>query len=113
MCSEPSNHRISYLLDRLEHLVPPAFQSLPAGAVPIGFPILCDDPQRLVAALDREHIDSGRIWATWHPTLDTASFPVARLYRERVVAVPVHQELRPSDLDRIAETVARLTVPMT
>ncbi len=94
-------------LDRLRHVVPAPFASLPEGAVPFAFPIESDDPQALATALAAEGIETGRLWPTWHPTLPIADFPVARRFRERMLGLPVHQELTEADVLRIGDSARR------
>ena len=44
-------------------------------------------------------------WSVPHPTLDTARFPEIAERRASTIGLPVHQGLRPRDLDRIASLV--------
>ena len=98
-----ANYR--WLLERLGRLVPPAFADPGPGASPIAFPIEPDDRDRLARRLHAAGIDTGVLWPTWHPDLDVAAYPVARSFRERVLALPVHQDLTREQLDRIARAV--------
>jgi dTDP-4-amino-4,6-dideoxygalactose transaminase len=95
------------LQERLELHVPEAFRVLPDGAVPIAFPVETPTPRSLASKLAGQGIDTGFLWPTWHPTLPVERFAVARHYRERVLALPVHQELTRSDVLRIAESAGR------
>ena len=105
-----SRRRENYtvLLTRLREAVPGPFRVLKEGAVPIAFPIETGAPELLAAALVDRGIDTGVLWPTWHPTLPVAQFPVARRFRERVLALPVHQELSRSDMEWIADSTQRL-----
>ena len=94
----------SFLLTALREVVPKPFRILKEGAVPIAFPIETDTPRDLAAALVDRGIDTGVLWPTWHPTLPVDRFPVARRFRECVLALPVHQELPLSDIEWIAES---------
>jgi hypothetical protein len=46
-------------------------------------------------------------WGVAHPSLPAAAFPVAKRLRASIVGVPVHQELRGRDLERIVTAVRR------
>lgn len=84
---------------------PPEFGLAPDGASPFGFPVESPDKRALLARLADEGIVALNFWATPHPLLDQKASPSASSLRERVVVVPVHQELRAGDLERIADTV--------
>lgn len=103
--AETRRRNYGRLLERLGELAPDPFQSVAEGAAPFAFPVETDDPRRLARTLEAEAIDTGRLWPTWHPSLPVADFPVARRFRERVLAVPVHQGLSAAALDRIADAV--------
>lgn len=98
------------MLESLGHLVPEPFWDLPDGAVPIAFPCEVESPRSLASYLAAYGVDSGFLWPTWHPTLNVDAYPVARRFRERVLALPVHQELSCDDAGRIAEATAAWSV---
>ena len=98
-----ANHRA--LAQRLGHLVPAPFDALPAGASPFAFPVEAEDPAALEAALEEAAITYFPLWREPHPSLPVARFPAAAARRARTIALPVHQELRPRDLERIADVV--------
>lgn len=98
-----SNYRA--LLARLGSHVPTPFGDLPAGASPFAFPVVSDDKERLLSRLHRSRIDALDLWSVPHPSLPPTAFPEAERRRRTMIALPVHQELRDSDLDRIAEAV--------
>lgn len=95
------------LLARLGHAVPEPFSELRDGAVPIAFPVETGSPRSLAAALAAQGIDTGFLWPTWHPTLPVDRYAVARHFREKVLALPVHQELDSADVARIADATER------
>jgi dTDP-4-amino-4,6-dideoxygalactose transaminase len=96
--------RLAYrgLLSELGDLVPPPFADCPSGASPFVFPVEVDDKAALLATLRARRIAALDLWSVPHPALDIEQFPAAARRRERTVGLPVHQELRASDLDRIA-----------
>jgi dTDP-4-amino-4,6-dideoxygalactose transaminase len=93
------------LLDELGDLVPSPFAWLPPGASPFAFPIAVDDKETLIARLASQGVRALNLWSVPHPALPAARFPGAAALRARVVGLPVHQELRPADLARIARAV--------
>jgi dTDP-4-amino-4,6-dideoxygalactose transaminase len=94
-----------YLADRLAGRVRPLFPQLADGAVPFVFPVCTADKRTLLDRLRRCGVTAFDLWSVPHPTLPAADFPRAGSLRAGVVALPVHQELRRVDLDRIAEAV--------
>jgi dTDP-4-amino-4,6-dideoxygalactose transaminase len=96
--------RLAYrrLLSELGDLVPAPFAECPDGASPFIFPVEVDDKKAQLAALAAGRISALDLWSVPHPALDAARFPAAARRRERTVGLPVHQELRAVDLDRIA-----------
>jgi CelD/BcsL family acetyltransferase involved in cellulose biosynthesis len=94
-----------FLLDELGDLVPPPFAELPDGASPFAFPIATDDKEALLARLASHGVHATNFWSAPHPALPPDRFPGAASLRSRLVGVPVHQELRAGDLDRIAHGV--------
>lgn len=96
-----------WLLERLGELVPSPFDDLPAGASPMAFPIEVD-PEHKEGMLDRlsgHGVVPLDLWAATHPSLPVERFPETTHRRLCTIALPVHQELRASDLDRIATAV--------
>lgn len=96
-----------YLLSELAELVPPPFRRLPAGASPLVFPILTSDTAELLDRLERQRILARPFWPLPHPSLPTPQFPHAAFWRGRLIALPVHQELRRKDLERVVGAVSR------
>lgn len=99
--------RLAYsrLLSELGDLVPAPFAECPDGASPFVFPVEVDDKQALLATLAARRISGLDLWSVPHPALDAGRFPAAARRRERTVGLPVHQELRASDLDRVADAL--------
>jgi hypothetical protein len=81
----------------LATLQPPApFAELPEGACPFAFPLETADKPALLARLAAAGVRALDFWADGHPSAP------AHPWRKRIVALPVHHELRAADLDRIA-----------
>jgi dTDP-4-amino-4,6-dideoxygalactose transaminase/CelD/BcsL family acetyltransferase involved in cellulose biosynthesis len=85
--------------------VPPPFETLPAGASPLVFPLETDAVDELRERLVGAGIDGAPFWTPLHPALPGERFPGALAWRRRFVALPVHQELRPGDIERIVKAV--------
>lgn len=111
--SAPARRVANYrdLEARLGDLRSPAFPPLPAGASPFAFPVEVDHKRDVVATLANRGIVGTQLWMVPHPSLPVARHPGAAALRERLVALPVHQELRRQDLDRIADAVRCATAP--
>jgi dTDP-4-amino-4,6-dideoxygalactose transaminase len=93
------------LLGELAGQVPAALAVLPDGASPYFFPVQTTDKPGLISLLDEHEIDAVDFWGTGHPSLPAAAFPTAGQFRASIVGVPVHQELRRQDLERIVTVV--------
>lgn len=96
------------LLSRFHAHVPTPFDALPAGAVPIAFPIECEDVGELLGRLRRESIIGGVLWPTHHPRLPAGPWERAEFFGRHVAALPVHQELTAGQLTRLIEVLDRI-----
>ncbi len=97
------NYRL--LSDELAGHVPHAFASIPDGASPFVFPVKTDDVVGLVARLRRQGIEPLDLQVALHPSLPVPAFPGAARLRTGMVGLPVHQELRIQDVERIVAAV--------
>ena len=93
------------LLRELGDSVTAAFDHVPQGASPFAFPLYAERKTELLERLRRKGIAALDFWSVPHPALPTERFPRAAELRERVLALPVHQELALSDVERIPRTV--------
>lgn len=93
----------SALLGDLEELVPLPFRRLPDGASPFAFPIEVERKKETLARLRDAGIRGLDFWSFPHPAIP------AELHgdslRGRLVGLPVHQELRATDFERIVDAV--------
>lgn len=97
--------RYRMLLRELEDVVPPPFSDLPSGASPFVFPITVPGKRTVLERLRRNGIQALDFWSAPHPSLPRERFPAAAARRERLVGLPVHQELRARDVERIVRAV--------
>jgi len=95
------NYRL--LLEELEHMVPPAFAKVPDGACPFMFPVETSARTRLLDRLAERGIRALDLWPVPHPLVAQHESPRASTWRDRLVGLPVHQELRLTDVERIAD----------
>lgn len=98
-----ANYRV--LLAELAEHVPAPFGRLPEGASPFALPVQADDKADLLARLKEHGISPLDFWAFPHPALPVERFPQVDRLRSRIVGLPVHQELRRGDLERIVTAV--------
>lgn len=103
--AEQRRANYKFLLSHLSDMVPGPFLSLPEGACPFAFPVEVNDPKAFLNSLRRNGILGLLFWLNPHPSLPVEDFPRSRLLRERILALPVHQELTKSDLVKIVKAV--------
>jgi dTDP-4-amino-4,6-dideoxygalactose transaminase len=96
------------LLERLTSWVPQPFGRDPGRASPFAFPVSVVDKARVLASLARAGIAGVDAWSVPHPSLPVDRFPNAARRRARVVLLPVHQELRPRDVEHIASVTLEI-----
>jgi dTDP-4-amino-4,6-dideoxygalactose transaminase len=95
-------------LELLPEVVAAPFADLRDGASPFMFPAVFQDKPRALERLRWARIRALNFWTAPHPSLPVASFPRAMELRRTVVGLPVHQELRRGDVERVAEAVTLL-----
>lgn len=106
--SAPELRRSNYraLLADLAPHVPAPFGALPAGAAPMALPVVVADKLRAIATLRRRGVEPLDLWSVPHRSLPAARFAHVARRRGSTLALPVHQELRAGDLDRIVTAAA-------
>jgi dTDP-4-amino-4,6-dideoxygalactose transaminase len=92
-------------LELLPERAAPAFAELPDGASPFVFPAVFQDKPQALERLRRQRIRALNLWSMPHPSLPVERFPRAMELRRTVIGLPVHQELRRGDVERVAEAV--------
>ena len=104
-----SRRRANYavLLEELAELVPAPYRPLPDGASPLAMPIEHCGRDALQSRLAAAGIVAPTFWPTAHPALGTSDSAELARRRERTLLLPVHQQLAPDDLVRIATAVGR------
>jgi len=107
--AERRRQNYNFLLRRLGHLVPRPFAKLPEGACPFAFPVEVNEAPSVLKKLRRYGVEGILFWRNAHPSLPVQDFPISMSFRNRVFAIPVHQELTPSELNQIADAVLNAT----
>ena len=92
-------------LELLPDLVASPFAELPDGASPFMFPAVFQDKPRALERLRWQRVRALNFWSAPHPSLPMERFPRTMELRRTVVGLPVHQELRPRDVDHVARVV--------
>jgi hypothetical protein len=98
------NYRM--LAAALGRWVPDGFREVVDGASPFALPVHTADKAGVCSRLVAAGIDAVDTWRASHPSLEEARYPTVRDWRCQTLLLPVHQELRASDLERIAEAAA-------
>jgi dTDP-4-amino-4,6-dideoxygalactose transaminase len=83
----------------------PLFARLPDGACPWLFPLLLDDPEPVFARLCERGVPVTRFASTLWPGVDEQTCGASVRLSRQVLAFPVHQELRGSELAWLADQV--------
>ncbi len=92
-------------LELIPDLVAEPFTDLPDGASPFVLPAVVPEKQETLRRLRARRVRPLNFWTLPHPSLAVERFPRAGKLRETVIGLPVHQELRPGDVDRVCEVL--------
>jgi len=95
-------------LELIPEKVAAPFAELPEGASPFMFPAVFEDKPGALERLRESRIRALNLWSVAHPSLPEERFPGAMELRRTVIGLPVHQELRPGDVERVAEAASLL-----
>lgn len=108
--SRRSNYR--FLAERLETL--PGCRvirrEVPEFTCPLFLPVVVDQRERLFTSLVRQGIHTAIWWDQRHPAVDWGRFPEATDLKDRVLALPVHQDLSCGQLEYVAAALRRSLV---
>jgi hypothetical protein len=89
------------LRDELAELAPAPYRELPDGTCPLYFPAMAPDRSAAIAGLLERGIRPLEIWPVPHPILPRERFPELEPARQGLLALPVHQSLRPWHMERV------------
>jgi hypothetical protein len=96
-----------FLLEHLSDLAVAPFNLLPAGAIPHAFPLRHAQREELIRSLKAAGIHAFSFWAEPHPALAGEPAPETARRRATTIVLPVHQHLRPRDLETMVAAVRR------
>lgn len=94
-----------FLLGQLREVAPPIFAQLPPGVCPLFYPLQVEDKGAVAARLARRGIETVDFWRQGHPACPAGEFPDAAELRRKVLEVPIHQDLEPAAMARVAQAV--------
>ena len=92
----------------LRELAPPVTGELKPGVCPLFYPMPVDDKAGAIARLLARGVETVDFWRVRHPALPAGAFPEVDRLRERVLELPVHQDLSPADAEHVAGCVREL-----
>jgi dTDP-4-amino-4,6-dideoxygalactose transaminase len=94
-----------FLLDGLRDVSAPLFDTLPAGNVPLFYPLMVEDNRATVERLLARGIEAVNFWRDFHPACNAREFPEAAKLRTSVVEIPCHQDLTPETMSKMVGVV--------
>src|SRR6267143_540455 len=92
----------------LREIAPPVTGELKPGVCPLFYPMATDDKAGAMARLLARGVETVDFWRLRHPVLPVGVFPEVDRLRERVLELPVHQDLSPADTEHVASCVREL-----
>lgn len=96
------------LAARLRGHVRLPFPELTAGACPLFFPVLVGDKVRVQQELEALDVQSVNLWDTSHPSCPPDLAAEVSHWRRECLELPIHQELAPDHIDRVADALLRV-----
>ena len=81
------------------------FPDLPGGTCPLFFPVMVRDRRSFQQHLESLGVQSGNWWEVSHPTCPRALADEVACWRRECLELPIHQELSPEHIDRVAAAV--------
>ena len=90
------------LVSDLGPWVPDPWRRDPAESSPFALPIQVKEKSGALRAFRAAGVGAVDLWSVPHPTLDPTAHPIASRLRASILLLPVHQELRPRDVQWIS-----------
>ena len=94
-----------HLAARLRGRVTLPFPELTDGACPLFFPVLVRDKVRVQQQLEDRGVQSVNLWDTSHPDCPSDLAAEVAHWRRECLELPIHQELSPAHMDRVADAL--------
>lgn len=100
-------HNYRYLATHLSNstAVQICVREVPDDACPMAFPVLVEQPRRFMAFLLQAGVEIGPFWQSVHPNALYNQQSHGAELASKLLALPVHQQLHFSDLEKIVLTV--------
>ena len=92
----------------LRDVAPPVTGELAPGVCPLFYPMPIEDKAGAIARLLARGVETVDFWRVRHPAVPAGAFPEVDRLRERVLELPVHQDLSPADAEHVASCVREL-----
>jgi perosamine synthetase len=92
----------------LRDVAPPVTGELKPGVCPLFYPMPVEDKAGAMARLLARGVETVDFWRVRHPAVPHGLFPEVDRLRERVLELPVHQDLSPADAEHVASCVREL-----
>jgi dTDP-4-amino-4,6-dideoxygalactose transaminase len=96
------------LYGMLRDVAPPVTGELKPGVCPLFYPMSVEDKAGAMARLLARGVETVDFWRVRHPAVPPGQFPDVDRLRERVLELPVHQDLSPADAEHVATCVREL-----
>ncbi len=93
------------LADLLGEVAPPIQGALPAGVTPLFYPTRVLYKQAVLDRLRQKGVEGRSFWDQFHPTLPAGLFDETDDLRQTVLELPVHQDVTPDAIERMARIV--------
>lgn len=93
------------LLDQLHDVSPPLMGELAPGVCPLFYPLVVEEKAKLMAALEKQRVETVDFWRYFHPACDAAKFPDVAWLRNSVLEIPCHQDMTPETVEFVADRV--------
>jgi dTDP-4-amino-4,6-dideoxygalactose transaminase len=103
--AEKRRRNYLFLLDRLRGISAPLFDSLPAGNVPLFYPLLVENNRVTMERLLARGIEAVDFWRDFHPACNAREFPEVAKLRASIVEIPCHQDLTLETMAKIVNAV--------
>jgi dTDP-4-amino-4,6-dideoxygalactose transaminase len=97
-----------FLYAALRDVAPPVTGELPPGVCPLFYPLQLPEKASAMARLLARGVETVDFWRVRHPAVPAGAFPEAERLRERILELPVHQDLSPADMEHVAACVREL-----
>jgi dTDP-4-amino-4,6-dideoxygalactose transaminase len=93
------------LADLLADIAPPVHGALPQGVTPLFYPAEVEGKREVLAKLARRGVEGRNFWEPHHPLAPPGLFPDADRMRQRILELPIHQDLEAEAIGAMANEV--------